>query len=98
MPQAHDASVNPGDYGLPSRTQLVWVEEGHLAIRVDRKSRIIMKDGRGLLEKAACIRETNSALRVSLKTSAPVCGKTRAFLEEHGVAVLPLTARGDVGG
>lgn len=92
MQQTHDASVTPGDYGLPSRTQLEWLEEGHLAIRVDRKSRIIMKDGRALLDKAECIRATNSALRVSLKTSAPVCGKTRAFLEDHGVAVLPLTA------
>ena len=92
MQQAHDASVNPGDYGLPSRTQLERLEGGHLAIRVDRKSRIIMKDGHALLEKAARIRAANSTLRVSLETSASVCGKTRAFLEEHGVAVLPLTA------
>lgn len=92
MPQAHDTSVNPGDYGLPSRTRLERLDEDHLAIRVERKSRIIMKDGRALLEKATQIKETNSMLRVSLKTSAPVCGKTRQFLEEHGVAVLPLMA------
>ena len=92
MQQAHDVSVTPGDYGLPVRTRLERLEEDHLAIRVDRKSRIIMKDGHALLEKATRIKETNSTLRVSLKTSAPVCGKTRQFLEDHGVAVLPLTA------
>lgn len=92
MQQLHDTFLNPGNYGLPSRTQLERLDEGHVAIRVDRKSRIIMKDGRAVLEKAERIRETNGALRVSLVTSAPVCGKTRAFLEEHGVAVLPLRA------
>jgi len=92
MQQDQDTFLNPKDYGLPPRTQLERMEEGHVAIRVDRKSRIIMKDGRGLLEKAERIRATNSALRVSLKTSAPVCGKTRAFLAGHGVVVLSLAS------
>ena len=49
-----------------------------------------MKDGETILEQAGMIQEKSPGVQVSLKTSAPVCSKTRAFLTENGIDVMEL--------
>lgn len=83
-------SIDPEKYGLTSRDRIVKIDENHLAIIVNRKSRIVMKDGKRVLEKAEKIRRQLPGVRLSLKTSAPVCGKTRMFLQERGIEVIAI--------
>jgi hypothetical protein len=80
--------IDPADYNLSGKTVLERIGPRHLAIVIDRKSRIIMSDGRKILEKADRIRESESETKISLRTSAPVCGKTLKFLQEHDIEVI----------
>ncbi len=82
--------IDPATLGLPARTIVMRINDNHLALVKDRKSRIIMSDGRKILQQAETIRRTYPDARISLKTSAPVCSKTRAFLKERGIEILPL--------
>jgi len=79
--------VNPKLYGLPPSTKLEQVGTNQYDIVIQRKSRIIMKDGEGILAKVNKIKNHVSNAKVCLKTSAPVCSKTKSFLEEHGISV-----------
>jgi hypothetical protein len=81
-------AVDPRSFGLPPRTVLEQVDPNTLAIVINRKSRIIMADGRKILAKATKIKEAKPGCSVLLKTTAPVCSKTVQFLEEQGVAVV----------
>ena len=60
-----------------------------IAIVVDRKSRIIMKDGRRILEQASTIMKTDIR-PVVLLASAPICGKTKKFLTENSISIKSL--------
>lgn len=80
--------MDPKSLGLPPRTVLEQVEKAHIAIVVRRKSRIIMKDGQIILEKARKIRSQAGEVRVSLHTNAPVCSKTLRFLADNGIEVV----------
>ena len=79
--------IDPADFGLKSTVVLERESAGTVAILIDRKSRIIMKDGQRILEQAGKIREKEAGTTVKVKTSAPVCSKTRSFLEKMGIAV-----------
>ncbi|MEA3547922.1 MAG: hypothetical protein U9R66_09685 [Thermodesulfobacteriota bacterium] len=79
--------IYPKEFGLPSRTVVEKIAADTLAIVIDRKSRIIMADGRKILEKAGKIRQEKPAMKIILKSSAPVCSKTNKFLSEHGIDV-----------
>ena len=79
--------IDPKEFGLPARTVLEQVDEHTVALIMDRKSRIIMADGRKIVEKAAKIQKARPKLTVVLKTSAPVCSKTLAFLDKAGIPV-----------
>ena len=45
-------NIDPKKYGLNTRTVLIENEQKEIIIVINRKSRIIMKDGRKILEKA----------------------------------------------
>ncbi len=79
--------VDPKLYGLPPSTKLEQVGSNQYEIVIQRKSRIIMKDGKGIVAKVNKIRNHVTNAKVGLKTSAPVCSKTKVFLEEHGISV-----------
>ncbi len=81
--------LDPKSYGLPSRTVLEE-HDGGIAIVVDRKSRIVMADGQRILDKRDKLREVASNATIFLKTSAPVCSKTKVLLGKQGVVVIPL--------
>ena len=80
--------IDPKEFGLPSRTVVEIIDEKTLAIIIDRKSRIIMADGGKIVEKAEKIRQKRAEVKIILKSSAPVCGKTSRFLGEYGIDVL----------
>jgi hypothetical protein len=63
-------------------------DEFILVIR--RKSRIIMKDARAIIEKAQKIQAKASNVSVSVETNAPVCGKSTQFLKDNGIVVKKL--------
>ena len=82
--------VDPIQYNLHSRVDLRQDKEGALFIVVDRKSRIIMKDGHTILEMVNTISREDQSKKVSIRTSAPVCSKTKKFLLESGIVIKPL--------
>ena len=80
--------IDPKLFSLPPSTKLKQVGSNQFDIIIQRKSRIIMKDGKGVLSKADKIKHHVPKAKVSLRTSAPVCSKTKAFLKERGISVL----------
>ena len=80
--------TDPQAYGLPPRTILKDMGTNRIAIVINRKSRIIMADGKKILNKAEKIRSHNESLEISLETTAPVCSKTSKFLNAQGITVI----------
>jgi hypothetical protein len=81
--------VNPKRFGLHHATQLEQSGEEQFTLVINRKSRIIMKDGQAILAKAARIREQVPGAKIRLRTTAPVCSKTTILLAENDVALCP---------
>ncbi len=79
--------LNPQQFNLPARTLLEQIDDKTIAIVLNRKSRIILADGRKILAKARKIKESQSSITVVLKTTAPVCSKTIKFLEAEGIEI-----------
>ena len=79
--------IKPEKYNLPPRTVLEGGPLQSMAIIIDRKSRIIMKDARRILKMAENINRSNDYKKVSVKTSAPVCSKTRRLLAENQINI-----------
>tara|TARA_B100000674_G_scaffold134906_1_gene104439 strand:- start:44 stop:301 length:258 start_codon:yes stop_codon:yes gene_type:complete len=82
--------INPKTYNLPPRTKLLENNSGSLFILIDRKSRVIMKDGHKIVKIAEDIKKINQNKKISLLTSAPVCSKTKKYLLKYSVLVLAL--------
>ncbi len=80
--------IDPKLFNLPSSTKLRKIGTAQFDIVIQRKSRIIMKDGENILTKANKIKDHVPNAKVSLTTSAPVCSKTKSFLKEHNISVL----------
>ena len=53
----------------------------------NRKSRIIMKDGHKILETARKIRKIEKSVKITLQTNAPMCSKTKRYLEKNVIAI-----------
>lgn len=79
--------IDPIEFGLTARTLLEQIDSNTIGIVMLRKSRIIMADGRKILEKAGKIKQVLPGSAVILRTSAPVCSKTLRFLEDEGIQV-----------
>lgn len=79
---------DPKEYDLPARTIIEQIDPHTVALLIDRKSRIIMADGKKVLEKVKKIKHVRPAMVVVLKTSAPVCSKTKKFLEAEGIQLI----------
>ncbi len=83
-------SVDPKTYNLPPRTKLLENNSGSLFILIDRKSRVVMKDGHKVVRIAEHIKKINQNKKISLLTSAPVCSKTKKHLLKCSIHVLAL--------
>ena len=74
--------------GLSARTVVEAIDQNILAIVINHKSRIIMADGKNILDKSATIKEAKPGCQIMLKTTAPVCSKTLKFLADQGIKVI----------
>ena len=83
-------NINPKKYNLSSRIALQENALKELCIVVKRKSRIIMKDGRRLLEIAEKIKQVEKNRKIKILSSAPFCSKTKVFLKKKGLIIQPL--------
>jgi len=81
--------IDPKRFGLHPTTQLEQSGKKQFTLVIDRKSRIIMKDGKNILAKAARIKEVVPGAVVYLRTTAPLCSKTKALLAENNVELRP---------
>ena len=79
-------NINPTKYNLHSRVKLLGKNKT-VFIVIDRKSRIIMKDGHRIVKMAKQINQVEVGKEVSVLSSAPVCKKTRKFLLENHIVV-----------
>ena len=79
--------LDPQSLGLPSRTIVAEIAPDTIAIVINRKSRVVMADGKKIVAKADKIKKTKPGRKVMLKTSAPVCSKTLLFLADNGIEV-----------
>ena len=77
--------LEPQSYGLSIRTNLVRIDNS-IGIVIDRKSRIIMKDGHRILKQAHAI-QVKENKPVILITSAPVCSKTKQYLSANNILI-----------
>jgi len=80
--------IDPKEFGLSPRTVLEQAGSNAIVIVILRKSRVIMADGRKIVEKARKIQKVRPEVTVALKTSAPVCSKTITFLEGEGIRLI----------
>jgi len=80
--------IDPKEFDINGKTVIELVGRNHYAIVISRKSRIIMADGRNLLEKFNLIKKAKPGSKLSLKTTTPVCSKTTAFLKDHKIDLI----------
>ena len=80
--------IDPKEFGITGKTIIEQVGKNQYAIVISRKSRIIMADGRKLLEKFNLIKKATPGAMLSLKTTTPVCSKTAAFLKDHRIDII----------
>ena len=83
--------IDPKKYNLTSRTTL-YKEMKDIFIIIDRKSRIIMKDGYRISEQAKSILSTEPGIHIRVATSAPMCSKTKEYLRQVDIEVLELNS------
>ena len=81
--------INPKNYNLTSRT-ILYKNTENIYIIIDRKSRIIMKDGYRISEQAKSILSMDPDVRIRVATSAPMCSKTKEFLLRADVETMDL--------
>ena len=82
--------IDPKTYNLSPRTKLLEDNKGSLFVVVDRKSRVVMKDGQKIVKIAEDIKKVSQNKKISLLTSAPVCSKTKKHLLKCSIPVLAL--------
>ena len=83
-------NIDPRKYNLSPRIRLQQNSINDLFIVIDRKSRIIMKDGYRIVEIVNSIQSAEKNSAVSVLTSVPVCRKTRQFLSERKIEIKEL--------
>ena len=83
-------NIDPTQYNLSSRVDLRQGRSGDFLIIIDRKSRIIMKDGVRILEMVKKINKIDPKKNISVRTSAPICSKTKKLLLVNSIVIKSL--------
>ena len=78
--------LDPKKYGLSTRVVLIENDQKEIIIVIDRKSRIIMKDGIKIVDQARKIERQEEKI-ISVKTNATVCSKTKQYLQKKGIEI-----------
>ena len=82
--------INPKKYNLSPRT-ILFKKKDSIIIIIDRKSRIIMKDGERLIKQAQQIKELEPGSKIKIATSAPICSKTKAYLDNQKIPFMSMS-------
>lgn len=80
--------VDPKTFGFSPRTRLYKKDPDTYVIQIFRKSRVIMKDAKALVDKQTSIVHQHPDALLMLETSAPVCTKSTAYLKGHGIGII----------
>ena len=81
--------VDPKLYNLHPRI-ILRKNKKNIYIVIDRKSRVVMKDGYRILEIVKKIRGFETGKNVSVLSGAPVCSKTQKFLTKNNITIKSL--------
>ena len=76
--------INPLSVGAPPRSKLAIDLNKNVYIIKNINSRIIMKDGMKIVDIAKSIQVQKNTKKY-LATTAPVCSKTKKYLEENQI-------------
>jgi len=79
-------TVDPTLYNLHPKVRLKKTEKD-IFIVIDRKSRIVMKDGRRIFEIATKIKQIETGIKISVLSNAPICSKTQKFLFQNDITI-----------
>ena len=79
-------TIDPITVGATKRSNVATDSDDNIYIVKNIKSRIIMKDGLRLFDLAKKIKTVKN-VTVSLATTAPVCSKTKKYLEENEIKI-----------
>ena len=79
--------VSPNEFGLSSRIKIAVDNKDNHHIIKNVRSRIIMKTGEKIYEIANQIK-SNTKGGVFLATTAPICSKTKKYLEEKKINIV----------
>ena len=82
--------IDPKRYNLSPRLNLQQNELNELFIIIDRKSRVVMRDGHRIFQMVNKIQSIEKDRHISVLTSAPVCSKTRTFLSNNSISIKDL--------
>ena len=82
-------NADPKLYNLPPRTKLKKSKKGVFVV-INRKSRIVMKDGYRIYEIAKQIQTFEIGKKISVLSSAPICSKTKKFLSQNDIDIKSL--------
>ena len=82
--------IDPRVFNLSNRTNIQENDKNEVFFIIDRKSRIIMKDGVRIFNQTQKIKEKRPGARFFLKTSAPVCSKTKKYLNQRKIEIFDI--------
>ena len=79
-------NINPKIYGLQPNVKLKRVK-GVVFVVINRKSRVIMKDGHRILKIVKKIKQIEINKSIGVLSSAPICSKTKEFLFQNDIII-----------
>ena len=82
--------VDPKAFNLSSRTNIQENDRNEVYFIINRKSRIIMKDGIRIFNQIQKVKEKRRDSRFFLKTSAPICSKTKKYLNQRNIEIFDI--------
>ena len=82
--------VDPKTFNLSNRLNIQENDKKDVIFIVDRKSRIIMKDGIRIFNQIQKVKEKRPNARFFLKTSAPICSKTKKYLNLRNIEIFAI--------
>ena len=82
--------VDPKTFNLSNRLNIQENDKKDVFFIVDRKSRIIMKDGIRIFNQIQKVKEKRPNARFFLKTSAPICSKTKKYLNLRNIEIFDI--------
>ncbi len=82
--------IDSKKFGTGVRTPIGKTQEGQVFLIKDRKSRLIMKDGKQISDQIKKVKLLMPGSNVALATCAPICSKTTQYFADHEIDVYQL--------